>query len=580
MRRTLRLLLPCLGGLVLLASIWLWWNRPQQADMAAYVPADSLVYFEANSLPDILEGITSTEAWRTLAPSVGVRVDAGRIGRLSRLAGWTGIGSAASVVFARAQVAVAVLGIDASEGHDLALNISPRLVLIVETHSGESRARSAITQIIDDFARRLYGAPKVETSENDGATFITWTTPSTGKKIVAAISDSVAFIGNDDTAVRTCLAVRRGERASMAADPELAGMRSRIGADAALTFGYVPRGSAPKLAQIAALVLASQSAANSREQSALAIVIPQLAGKLLGGAAWSSKIVDSTVEDRYFFALPTDLTTRLAVAFETSSGRSLRTGGLLPDDVYQFTRYNFSEPGETWRGLNAIISSQLDPTFAPFAGGFLEKSLSVFGIDSPREFLRTVGPEIATARLDESGAGLVFVADVRDETALRGLLRKRSGGAAQVVRVGDAEAWVSRDPEVGAASVIDGQVVLGDEASVRRCLEARASRKNVAASGAFKKWGEFASDTPPPLVLTYTRDDEQARRFISLIARRSTHRRNAPDANALALALAAQPYAVSATRLAVDGLERTTRSSFGQLGAIAIQSASEPGEQK
>ena len=43
-----------------------------------------------------------------------------------------------------------------------------------------------------------------------------------------------------------------------------------------LAFGYVPRAGTPKLAQIAALVAAGQSAAGAKEQSALAVVVPQL----------------------------------------------------------------------------------------------------------------------------------------------------------------------------------------------------------------------------------------------------------------------------------------------------------------
>ncbi|PYS82250.1 MAG: hypothetical protein DMF67_13710 [Acidobacteria bacterium] len=45
---------------------WLWWTRPVRVDMAAYVPADSLIYFEANSLPEIVSAVTSTDDWREL----------------------------------------------------------------------------------------------------------------------------------------------------------------------------------------------------------------------------------------------------------------------------------------------------------------------------------------------------------------------------------------------------------------------------------------------------------------------------------------------------------------------------------
>jgi len=47
---------------VLAAAIfaWLWWARPVKVDMAAYVPADSIIYFEADSLPEIFGAVAST----------------------------------------------------------------------------------------------------------------------------------------------------------------------------------------------------------------------------------------------------------------------------------------------------------------------------------------------------------------------------------------------------------------------------------------------------------------------------------------------------------------------------------------
>ncbi|HEX8163742.1 MAG TPA: hypothetical protein VF538_17880 [Pyrinomonadaceae bacterium] len=574
MRRILRALLLFVCGLALLAAAWLWWDRPERAEMAAYVPQDSLVYIEADSLPDILSALTSTEAWQTLAPAAGVRANVGRLGWLTRFAGWTGVGSAESVVFARAQVAVAVLGVDAKEGRDSVLEINPRIVIVAETHVSESRARAAVTKFVGEFARKSYGEPKFEQAERGGARYAVWTAPAGGKKIVAAFAGSAAFVGNDESAVGACLAAHKGERAALSGDAELSGMRQRVGAQSALAFGYVPQGGAPKLTQLAALVLAARSSTDARAQSALAIVLPQLAGRLLGGAAWSAKIQDRAVEDDYYFALSSDLTSRLAVALEASSDAPFHSAEYLPADAHQFTRYNFSEPGETWRGINAVVSSELDPTFAPFAGAFLGNSLEPFGVDAPREFLRAAGPEIATARLDAEGDELAFVASVRDEKTLRALIDKRLGAGARVERVAGAEMRVSRDAERGAASLYENHVILGSEDAVRRCLEARASGKSLASIDAFRNPLGFAAqiDARSPIV-SLTDDREQARRFVSLAAPRRAATPNAPDAATLARAVAALPFSVSVTRLATDGVERKTLSPFGQFAAIALQLA-------
>ena len=65
------------------AFAWLWLTRPEKVDMAAYVPADSIVYLEADSLPEIFDGVTSTDAWRELSGAAGVELyDAKKVVRL------------------------------------------------------------------------------------------------------------------------------------------------------------------------------------------------------------------------------------------------------------------------------------------------------------------------------------------------------------------------------------------------------------------------------------------------------------------------------------------------------------------
>ena len=67
MNRIIRLLAIVLSS-ALYGRPWIWWNRPTAVDMTAYVPADSLVYLESNSLTEITAAMSDTEAWRHLGP--------------------------------------------------------------------------------------------------------------------------------------------------------------------------------------------------------------------------------------------------------------------------------------------------------------------------------------------------------------------------------------------------------------------------------------------------------------------------------------------------------------------------------
>src|SRR5215213_1499746 len=169
----LRKALLALLALLLVLAVWVWWNYPRKVNMTAYVPADTLVYLEANDLPDIAGSIISTDAWKALAPAAGIGSNLGNLGWLSRLASWTGIGPADAVVLSRAQIAVTVLGLDAADAGDT-LKIKPRYALVVETHTSESRASYAVESRVGDFARRAYGSPRVEQKEAEGAKFSIW----------------------------------------------------------------------------------------------------------------------------------------------------------------------------------------------------------------------------------------------------------------------------------------------------------------------------------------------------------------------------------------------------------------------
>lgn len=559
--------------LALLAAAWVWWNRPERVDMAAYVPADSIIYVEANSLPDILSGLDSTSAWRDLAPSAGIKnwwLD--NVGWLSRVAAWTGLGRGEQVVLSRAQVALTVLGFEAAEEPEATLKISPRAALVAETHTGEGRARAAVEKLVGDFARRTFGSPSVERKEVDGTPFVVWSAPAerpNGKRrrLVAAVSESVVVVGNDESAVQACLAVKRGERAALAGSSQLEEMRERVGAEGALAFGFAPTGSAARLVEILAPAFVSQLSAKPNVQSLLASQLPQLTNRLLGGAAWSSRVGGGQVEDHYYVELPDGLAGRLQEALVVEGSAGGGAGAFLPAGTHQLTCYNYRDPEKAWRGLNAAVSSQVDPLSAPLLALATDELLKPYGIEKPREFLRAAGPEIATARLESTSARKVLVVAVRNEQVLRDLVRRRLGGGARTERAGDAELIVSPSEERGAAAFVAGQLLMGDEADVRRCLAARAEGRTLDRAEAFQAAGA-ALPSDAPQALTLTDDQASAGAFISYLARRMGARPQPGGGEALARGLARVPYSVSETRLVEGGFEKKTRSSFGQFGVL------------
>jgi hypothetical protein len=566
MRIALRVILPALIILVL-ASVWVWWNRPVRVDMASYVPADSIVYLEANSLPELLSGIASTDAWRELAPAAGIKPGLGSVGWASRFVTLTGLGSGETVVFSRAQVAVTVQGFEAAEESDTALKFSPRVALVAETHTGEGRTRAAVEKLVGDFARRSFGSPGVERKEVDGFSFVTWAAPGAARrKIVTAVEGSVAVVGNDEAAVRACLEVRRGARPSLAGSEQLREMRSRLDAGGALAFGFAPSGSATKMVEVFAPVFVAGFSDKPEVQGFLATFMPQLVNQLMGSAGWSARVVKGTVEDHYLLRLPEGVPERLSSSFAASGEPGRAAPQFFPREPYQVSHYRFRDPDATWRGVNAVISSKVDAYRASILSVALEALLKPYGVERPREFLPAAGPDAHTARLESASENKVLVIGVRDRAALRRLVAERLGRGARSERVGGEEMLVASDPEEGAASFVGDYLLLGDEEDVRRCLSARLEGRAAddegipeAMSGGF--FGE------PTFATTLTRDAGAARTVVSLFG--GGARGDAARREALEKALARHALSVSETRLTPDGFEKKTRSAFGQFGEIA-----------
>ena len=212
-------------GLSVLLTVWFWWQSPNTVDMAAYVPADTLVFMETNSLPALTEAMTQTDAWSLAATPAGLPANFGKLGWLGRLAAWTGLGPADKVALARSQVAVAVLGAKLGAGGD-ALKLKPQYAVIIETHTSLSRVRPIVEALLTTFANRAYGSSRLEKRDAGGANLSVWSSPDGSKSIAAAFLGTAIFIGPGEDVVRACLDAKNGSRPNLEGKKCFTGARS------------------------------------------------------------------------------------------------------------------------------------------------------------------------------------------------------------------------------------------------------------------------------------------------------------------------------------------------------------------
>src|ERR1044072_9478424 len=128
----LRPLLALVLLLIVIVAVWLWWSTPTKVDMANYAPADSLVYVEFNNLEDVAQAIQHSEVWQAAADIS--KNNPSTPNGLMRTVARAGIGPLPAVLFARAQVALVVVGLNTTEENDT-LKVRPEIAVIAETHT-------------------------------------------------------------------------------------------------------------------------------------------------------------------------------------------------------------------------------------------------------------------------------------------------------------------------------------------------------------------------------------------------------------------------------------------------------------
>lgn len=543
-------------AIVIFAAAWLWWMTPTKVDMAAYAPADSLLYIEADRPLAVAETLTATDAWRAFERTTHASHSGGGE-RLQKIIGWTGLGPIQSVVLTRAQVALVVTDLGTAEAGDT-LKVKSEGAILIETHTSEWRIRPLFEEFLKSFAEKLYGRPSLQKIITDGVEFIEWLSPDGSRRMVGTVAGSLLIIGTSEAVVKTCLAVSQGRRPALKDDVELNRVRKQLGKESALTFGYVPPGNSSKLLAFGIPLLLGRAPGDSDFQR----LITSGASKIFGSLAWSSRAYSAGIEDRYLISLQPGIVDRLKASFNPSSTTS-KIQTLAPEEVYSVTSYRFNDPDSAWLSLKTAVSSQVDALSAIVFSSLLKSSLLSYGIDDPEGFFTVVHGEILTLRLDDPADRSVLVATVKNAAALRELLMKNKP-LHRAASEEQAEMFEDREGEYGAALTND-IVVMGAPADVRRYVEFRKAGSNPG-DGHVKKLTAFQSRLSAAPVITFANDGSRVRNFFATI---QTARGVAvPSSADFEREISALPYSVTESVLGPGGIERTTRSPLGQFSTL------------
>jgi hypothetical protein len=286
------------------------------------------------------------------------------------------------------------------------------------------------------------------------------------------------------------------------------------------------------------------------------------AGKILRGVAWTANSSKGGIEDRFLFSLEPGVVSRLQPAFETAD-QDENFWKLVPESFQSLTIYRNKAPATAWSSLDSAVAFKLDALPAVLFGSLLRSSLSVYGISNPKEVLATLSPPLLTLKPSQGAEGSILVARVNDEAKLRQSLTQEVFKDNR----GEILEGLGSNPDARkefAAVFADGYVLLGKSENMSSSL---AALRNSQAQAHPKDVKQSAQESSAPIV-TYANDETRLNNFILTLLTLQGRRLSADDVASLQNTFRRSGFSSTETRLNSFGIERTTRSAFGQFGTF------------
>jgi hypothetical protein len=538
--------------LILIAAGWMWWAIPSKVDMADYVPADSIVYLEFNSVTDLVNAIEQSDAWKATTSITGYSV--GGSNKFLNFLTRAGIGPTDAVILSRAQVALVVVRWNTIEENST-LRVKPDVALVVETHTSSWRTTATLTSALQRLAALAYGESKCNQT-NAGTIECA---ASQDRKIVGAIDGTVVIIGNSNDAVQKVLEVRKGARPSLRTDTELLRVRSSMAKVNSVGFGYISQANSAKLFSWAAPLLMGKDPGDAQLESVLA----SSANAILRGIAWTATPRAGRIEDRFQISCDPSVVAKLQPAFDPGAFDE-QLFSLVPSSVQSLTIYRARQPSAAWTALNNAVASKVGALPAVLFGTILKSGLMSYGISQPAEVLETLEPPLLTFRPSDKTESSVLVARLKDKESFRKLMDEAfKATSGQILEGLDSEP--SSEKEFTA--VLNNQyVVVGKTDGVKECLSALHANTVISAQNKSPlKPSEF--DNPAP-IFSYADDELRLNTFLTTVLMLKQQSLTPNQEQSLREKLKPFAFAITETSLNENGIERKTESSFGQFSTL------------
>jgi hypothetical protein len=572
---------------------------PPRVAMSRYAPAGSLGFAEIYSLGDVVDGLTSTRAWRELAPVLGLSSQLREIGTLVNAFGRTGLGPDEVVIAGRAQFALAVTGLEVAASNaedDPYVRFKPHVALIIETHSSPVVADRVARERIGVLARRIFGDSTAEDSDNyQGVDVRTFHGPDPTRQMLAAATGTLILVSNDRSALDSCLDAIAGRVPSLADDQVLVKFRPVVDRQASI-FGYLTSTGIDKLSTLVPALVSTRFTTDPEQIDSIANLFHHISGQAVQGFLYGSQFTASGVTDRYLAVVSPWIASGMSETFKSSgAARDRDCLRFVPRFAKDFTVVNIDGLGGLPERALKRISPGLDVVGGLALREFVLSFFKQLNVTSPDLVQKAFGDQMTLVRFDPAEIGII--AEIKDRPSLSAYIQGYLGQKG-------ARVWTEnyKGVEINASSAEDGRaaafkggyLLIGNRARVRQMIDSENGDTGAgenhsesralcgASAGSIRDDGRVMlalnqSPSAAPLI-SVSPCPEEAGRFMLQISELTRTTDGSPEIlerDEAKRAFERVPASVSVTEFRDIGVYTETRSAIGNLSLIVSLASGE-----
>jgi uncharacterized protein DUF3352 len=538
-------------------GFWIYAHRVQPVAIASYVPQSALAYLEINDWPRMVDRLTSSGAWKQLAPAYGIDGKLSYIGKAGWLANLTGVGETA--ILARTQFAIVLSGLEV-RGEE----VRPRLALIAETHAGAGELRKLIDRRLPELARKVYGRELKESSEYGGVQVTSFAGGNPGRRIYSAQIEGGVILANHPETLRACIDTRLGRAPSMASNIYLANARPIVRPDSDL-FGFITGEGVTRLLGFGAFMLSNNALRSAGITDVLDEVLSELSSRTSDGIAYGASFEKGEVVDRYSILFKPELVEGLRSVIKVNRNEP-QSLNFIPAGVSDVTIFNVENPDKTLDGIEAAVSARIGVGHSFLLHQFLLGARgALLGVipNGPRgpsvSLQSAIGNEIASISLTREPQDRIWLITIRDRQQFVQIVERylgSSGGAITRENYAGCEIINSNDAKKGAAALLGDFIALGRRPRLIQLIDALQNEQNLKAAV------QSTSTSPAGLgaVIGFSSAKGESGEMMAVLSRWLGGREN-PQATKPALDRL--PFASSTTTLNDLGFYTESHSPFG-----------------